>query len=61
VVSAEFVPIFEQEYRALRPRAPMPPFTVRFRRFTSLNTPSGCAKARFTSAFPICLKALRKM
>jgi hypothetical protein len=38
VVSAEFVPIFEQEYRALRPRAPMPPITVRFRRFTSLNT-----------------------
>jgi hypothetical protein len=38
VVSADFVPIFEQEYRALRPRAPMPPITVRFRRFTSLNT-----------------------
>jgi len=38
VVSAEFVPIFEQQYRALRPRAPMPPITVRIRRFTSLNT-----------------------
>ena len=38
VVSADFVPIFEQEYRALRPRAPMPPIMVRFRRFTSLNT-----------------------
>ncbi len=38
MVSSEFVPIFEQEYRALRPRAPMPPITVRFRRFTSLNT-----------------------
>jgi hypothetical protein len=38
LVSAEFVSIFEQEYRALRPRAPMPPITVRFRRFTSLNT-----------------------
>jgi hypothetical protein len=37
-VSSEFVPIFQQEYRALRPRAPMPPISVRFRRFTSLNT-----------------------
>ena len=34
----EFVPIFQEEYRALRPRAPMPPIAVRFRRFTSLNT-----------------------
>ena len=34
----DFVPVFEQQYRALRPRAPMPPITVRFRRFTSLNT-----------------------
>ncbi len=38
LVSADFVPIFEAEYRVLRPRAPMPPITVRFRRFTSLNT-----------------------
>jgi predicted metal-dependent hydrolase len=30
--------IFEEEYRALRPRAPMPAFDIRFRRFTSLNT-----------------------
>ncbi len=30
--------IFEVEYRHLRPRAPMPPFHIRFRRFTSLNT-----------------------
>jgi hypothetical protein len=30
--------IFQEEYRALRPRAPMPPIAVRFRRFTSLNT-----------------------
>ena len=30
--------IFEEEYRALRPRAPIPPIHVRFRRFTSLNT-----------------------
>jgi predicted metal-dependent hydrolase len=37
VVSA-IVSIFEQEYRGLRPRAPMPPIHVRFRRFTSLNT-----------------------
>jgi predicted metal-dependent hydrolase len=32
------VSIFEVEYRELRPRAPMPPMDVRFRRFTSLNT-----------------------
>jgi SprT-like family len=38
MVAPEIISIFEQEYRALRPRAPMPPFTVRFRRFTSLNT-----------------------
>jgi predicted metal-dependent hydrolase len=38
VVSADFVSIFQEEYRALRPRAPMPPIAVRFRRFTSLNT-----------------------
>ena len=30
--------IFEEEYRLLRPRAPMPPFKIRFRRFVSLNT-----------------------
>jgi predicted metal-dependent hydrolase len=30
--------IFAEEYRKLRPRAPMPPIVVRFRRFTSLNT-----------------------
>lgn len=38
VVTADFSAIFEEEYRALRPRAPMPPIAVRFRRFTSLNT-----------------------
>jgi hypothetical protein len=32
------VPIFEEQYRALRPRAPIPAFDIRFRRFTSLNT-----------------------
>jgi len=37
-VPPDFVPIFQLEYRALRPRAPMPPIAVRFRRFTSLNT-----------------------
>jgi hypothetical protein len=30
--------MFQEEYRALRPRAPLPPFDVRFRRFTGLNT-----------------------
>ncbi len=38
LVIPEFVVIFQEEYRALRPRAPMPPIVVRFRRFTSLNT-----------------------
>jgi hypothetical protein len=38
LVAADFIPIFQEEYRALRPRAPMPPIAVRFRRFTSLNT-----------------------
>jgi hypothetical protein len=37
-VAAEFIHIFEEEYRVLRPRAPMPSIEVRFRRFTSLNT-----------------------
>jgi predicted metal-dependent hydrolase len=32
------ISVFEVEYRALRPRAPMPPLEVKFRRFTSLNT-----------------------
>ena len=30
--------IFAAEYRALRPRAPMPAFEIRFYRFTSINT-----------------------
>ena len=30
--------IFQEEYRALRPRAPLPLMQIRFRRFTSLNT-----------------------
>jgi hypothetical protein len=36
--ATDVVGIFEQEYRELRPRAPMPPFHIRFRRFVSLNT-----------------------
>lgn len=38
MVVPDIVPIFEQEYRVVRPRAPMPAIAVRFRRFTSLNT-----------------------
>jgi hypothetical protein len=38
LVTTDFALIFQEEYRALRPRAPMPPIVVRFRRFTSLNT-----------------------
>lgn len=34
----DFAQIFQEEYRSVRPRAPMPPIVVRFRRFTSLNT-----------------------
>jgi hypothetical protein len=37
-VAPDFTPIFQEEYRALRPHAPMPLIWVRFRRFTSLNT-----------------------
>jgi predicted metal-dependent hydrolase len=37
-VNPEIVRWFEEEYRALRPRAPMPGFEIKFRRFTSLNT-----------------------
>jgi len=37
-VSTPLIEIFEQEYRELRPRAPIPALEVRFRRFTSLNT-----------------------
>ncbi len=37
-MSSPLVAIFEEEYRVLRPRAPIPPFDIRFRRFTSLNT-----------------------
>lgn len=37
-MTRDLLQIFAEQYRILRPRAPMPPITVRFRRFTSLNT-----------------------
>jgi len=37
-VLSPLAPIFEAQYRDLRPRAPMPPIDIRFHRFTSLNT-----------------------
>jgi predicted metal-dependent hydrolase len=37
-LSTPLIEVFEQEYRELRPRAPIPPLDIRFRRFTSLNT-----------------------
>ncbi len=37
-MSIEIQRLFEEEYRSLRPRAPMPLLEIRFRRFTSLNT-----------------------
>jgi hypothetical protein len=38
LVSANLIQIFEEEYRLLRPRAPIPLIGILFRRFTSLNT-----------------------
>lgn len=38
VASPTLHAIFEEEYRLLRPRAPMTPLEIKFRRFTSLNT-----------------------
>lgn len=37
-VSPDLHVVFQEEYRELRPRAPLPPLEIRFRRFTSLNT-----------------------
>ena len=37
-LTSSLAQIFEVEYRELRPRAPIPPLDIRFRRFTSLNT-----------------------
>ena len=36
--SMDLIQLLQEEYRALRPRAPMPPIDANFRRFTSLNT-----------------------
>lgn len=38
LVAVDLQSVYEEEYRALRPRAPIPPLTLRFKRFTSLNT-----------------------
>lgn len=38
LVTTDFALVFQEEYRILRPRAPIPPIEVRLRRFTSLNT-----------------------
>jgi SprT-like family protein len=38
LVSVDLQQIFGEEFRAVRPRSPMPPILIRFRRFTSLNT-----------------------
>lgn len=50
--AASLIPIFEQEYRELRPRAPIPRLDIRFRRFTSLNTTirlrEGCLHVRLS-------------
>jgi hypothetical protein len=37
-VDSALLELFQEEYRALRPRAPIPPFQIGFRRFTGLNT-----------------------
>ena len=37
-MNPELLHLFQEEYRAIRPRAPIPPIHVRFYRFTSLNT-----------------------
>ena len=37
-MNPELHALFAEEYRALRPRAPIPSLEIRFRRFTSLNT-----------------------
>ena len=51
-MSTVLIEIFEQEYRELRPRAPIPPLDIRFRRFTSLNTTirlrEGCLHVRLS-------------
>ncbi len=50
--SASLAAVFEKQYRELRPRAPIPPLDIRFRRFTSLNTTirlrEGCLHVRLS-------------
>ncbi|MGA3213488.1 MAG: M48 family peptidase [Terriglobales bacterium] len=49
---ANLTDIFEQEYRALRPRAPMPEFHLEFRPFANVNSTirlrEGCVRARLS-------------
>ena len=55
-MSTALIDVFEQEYRELRPRAPMPPFDVRFRRFTSLNTTIRLREGRLHVRLPDLLE-----
>lgn len=51
-MESPLVAIFQEQYRELRPRAPLPPLDIRFRRFTSLNTNirlrKGCLHVRLS-------------
>ncbi len=51
-VPSSLIDIFQEEYRALRPRAPMPEFTVEFFRFVNVNNTirlrEGRVKARIS-------------
>jgi len=49
-VAPDPIAIFQQEYRALRPRAPMPAIEVKFRRFTSLNTRIRLREGKITAS-----------
>jgi len=60
VVIADLVLVFQEEYRALRPRAPMPPMTVRFRRFTSLNTTIRLREGNIHVSLSDLLEGLRR-
>ncbi len=52
MIPSPLTPIFEKQYRDLRPRAPIPLLDIRFRRFTSLNTTirlrEGCLRVRLS-------------
>jgi hypothetical protein len=50
LVAPDPIAIFQQEYRALRPRAPMPAIDVKFRRFTSLNTRIRLREGKITAS-----------